>query len=128
DKANSGETLAALASEAGNPEVETTPPFTRKTEPQGLTKNAVKQVFALPLGKTGSTTSVHGNSRSIIKLTSITAAKPPTEKQRETINREITNEIADDVLGEYVAALQTRFGATINQQEYRRATGADTDQ
>ena len=128
DKANSGETLAALASEAGNPEVETTPPFTRKTEPQGLTKNAVKQVFALPLGKTGSTTSVHGNSRSIIKLTSITAAKAPTEKQRETINREITNEIADDVLGEYVAALQTRLGATINQQEYRRATGADTDQ
>jgi len=88
----------------------------------------VTQVFALPLGKTGSTTSVHGNSRSIIKLTSITAAEPPNEKQRETINREIANEIADDVLGEYVAALQTRLGATINQQEYRRATGADTDQ
>ena len=88
----------------------------------------MKQVFALPLGKTGSTTSVHGNSRSIFKLTSIAAAKPPTEKQRETINREITNEITNDVLGEYVAALQTRLGATINQQEYRRATGADTEQ
>jgi peptidyl-prolyl cis-trans isomerase D len=128
DKANNGEALAALASEAGEPKVETTQPFTRKTEPQGFTKNAVKQVFALPLGKTGSTTSVHGNSRTVFKLTNIAAAKPPTEQQRETINREITNEITNDVLGEYVAALQTRLGATINQQEYRRATGADAEQ
>jgi peptidyl-prolyl cis-trans isomerase D len=128
DKANSGEALTALAKEAGDPKVEATPPFARKTEPQGLTKAAVQQAFALPLGKTGSTTSVHDDSRTIFKLTNIQAAKPPTEQQRETISREISTEITNDVLGEYVAALQTRLGATINQQEYRRATGADTEQ
>lgn len=128
DKANNGETLTALASEAGDPKVETTPPFNRKTEPQGLTKAAVKQVFALPLGKTGSTTSAQNDSRTIFKLTKIIPAKPATEEQREQISQAIKNEITNDVLGEYVAALQTRFGATINQQEYRRATGADTEQ
>ena len=128
DKANSGETLTALASEAGDPKVETSKPFTRKTEPQGFTKAAVKQAFALALGKTGSTTSVHNNSRTIFKLTKISPAEPLTEKQSEQISQEIKNEITNDVLGEYVAALQTRLGATINQQEYRRATGADADQ
>jgi len=128
DKANNGETLTALASEAGDPKVEATPPFNRKTEPQGLTKAAVKQVFALPLGKTGSTTSAQNDSRTIFKLTKIIPAKPATEEQREQITQAIKNEITNDVLGEYVAALQTRFGATINQQEYRRATGADTEQ
>ncbi len=86
------------------------------------------QTFALPLGKTGSTTSVRGDSRTIFKLTNITPAKPPTEKHSEHISQAIKNEITNDVLGEYVAALQTRLGATINQQEYRRATGADADQ
>jgi len=128
DKANNGETLTALASEAGDPKVEATPPFNRKTEPQGLTKAAVKQVFALPLGKTGSTTSAQNDSRTIFKLTKIIPAKPATEEQREQITQAIKNEITNDVLGEYVAALQTRFGATINQQEYRRAIGADTEQ
>ncbi len=128
DRANNGEALTALAKEAGDRKVETSLPFTRKTEAQGLTKAAVAQTFALPLGKSGSTASVDGKSRIIFKLTNITAAKPPPEKQREQIGQEIKNEIGNDVLGEYVAALQTRLGATINQQEYRRATGADADQ
>ena len=54
ERADKGETMAALAKEAGDVKVETTPPFTRTTEPQGLTKDAIARAFTLVKGKAGS--------------------------------------------------------------------------
>ena len=48
--ADKGEAMVALAEEAGDVKVETTPPFTRTTEPQGLTKDAIARAFTLAKG------------------------------------------------------------------------------
>ena len=59
--------VAALATEAGGAKVETTPPFTRTTEPQGMPKDAVARAFTLAKGKAAlradATTSAHRLSR-----------------------------------------------------------------
>ena len=38
ERADKGEAMEALAKEGGAPKLDTTPPFTRTTEPQGLSK------------------------------------------------------------------------------------------
>lgn len=126
ERANKGEALSALAADAGAPKVETTPPFTRTTEPHGLSKDAVAKAFTLAKGKADSAPSTNGKSRIVFKVTEITPAPPPTKEQRERIATDLKNALADEALSEYVVALQTRVGTHINEAEYKRATGAET--
>ncbi len=124
-RADKGEAMEALAKEAGDAKVDTTPPFTRTTEPQGMPKGAVNQAFSLAKGKAGSAPTINGKSRVVFKVTEITPAPAPTKEQREKIDKDLRAELTDEVLSEYVVALQDRLGATINEPEFNRATGAD---
>ncbi len=60
EKADAGTPMSALAAEAGGVKVDTTPPFTRTTEPQGLTKDAVAKAFTLAKDKAGSAPTTGG--------------------------------------------------------------------
>jgi peptidyl-prolyl cis-trans isomerase D len=126
ERADKGESMEALAKEAGAPKLDTTPAITRSTEPQGLSKGAVKQIFTLTKGKAGSAPTTDGKSRSVFKVTKITPAPEPTKEQREKIAKELKEQLTDEALSEYVIALQDKLGANINQEEYRRAIGAET--
>jgi peptidyl-prolyl cis-trans isomerase D len=126
ERAEKGEPMEALAKEAAAPKVETTPPFTRTTEPHGLSKDAVAKAFTLTKGKAGQAPTTDGKSRSVFKLTEITPAPDPTKEQREKISTELKNQLSDEVLSEYVIALQARLGTHINEEEYRRAIGEQT--
>jgi peptidyl-prolyl cis-trans isomerase D len=125
ERADKGEAMSALAKEAGDAKVDTTPPFTRSTEPHGMPKDAVNKAFSLAEGKAGSAPTTDGKSRVVFKVTEITPAPPPTKEQREKIDKDLRAQLTDEVLSEYVIALQDRLGASINETEFRRATGAD---
>jgi len=127
ERANKGEPLAALAKEAGDAKVETTPPFTRSTDPHGLSKGAVAKAFTLRVGEAASAPTTNTNSRIVFKMTEITPAPAPTKEQRERITRDLRASLVDEVLSEYVVDLQRRLGTQINEAEYRRATGAETE-
>jgi peptidyl-prolyl cis-trans isomerase D len=126
ERADKGESMEALAKEAAAPKVETTPPFTRTTEPHGLSKDAAAKAFTLTKGKAGQAPTTDGKARAVFKLTEITPAGEPTKEEREKISKELKNQLSDEVLSEYVIALQARLGAHINQDEYRRAIGEQT--
>jgi peptidyl-prolyl cis-trans isomerase D len=126
ERADKGENMEALAKEAGAPKLDTSPPFTRTTEPHGMSKDAVSQAFTLTKGKAGSAATTDGKSRTVFKLTEITPAPAPTKEERATIAAGLKRELTDEVLSEYVIALQGRLGAHINQDEYKRAVGAET--
>jgi peptidyl-prolyl cis-trans isomerase D len=128
ERADKGEAMAALAKEAGDVKVETTPPFTRTTEPQGLTKDAVARVFTLAKGKAGSAPTINNKTRTVFKVTEITPAPTPTKEQRERISKYLQNELTDEVLNEYVVGLQKRLGTHVNDAEFKRATGATETQ
>ena len=55
-------------------------------------------------------------------------APPPGESDRERLGAELRRQMQGDVLAEYVAALQDRYGVSVNESILRRATGADTQQ
>ena len=128
ERADKGEAMAALAKEAGDVKVETTPPFTRTTEPQGLTKDAIARAFTLAKGKAGSALTLNNKTRTVFKVTEITPAPAPTKEQRERISKDLQNELTDEVLNEYVVALQKRLGTHINEAEFKKATGATETQ
>lgn len=126
-EANNGTAMASLAKEAGDVKVDTTPPFTRTTDPHGLSKAAVSKAFTLTKGKAASAPTTDGKSRIVFKVTEITPAPAPTQAQRDTIARELKEQLVDEALSEYVVALQNKLGSSINQEEFRRATGAATE-
>jgi peptidyl-prolyl cis-trans isomerase D len=125
EKADGGADFAALATEAGGAKVETTPPFTRTTEPQGMPKDAVARAFTLAKGKAAS--SPTNDTRIVYQVTEITPAPEPTKEQRDTIAKQLKNELTDEVLSQYVVALEDRLGAHVNPEEFKRATGSGTE-
>ena len=125
EKADGGADFAALATEAGGAKVETTPPFTRTTEPQGMPKDAVARAFTLAKGKAAS--SPTNDTRIVYQVTEITPAPEPTKEQRDSIAKQLKNELTDEVLSQYVVALEDRLGAHVNPEEFKRATGSGTE-
>jgi peptidyl-prolyl cis-trans isomerase D len=125
EKADGGADFPALATEAGGAKVETTPPFTRTTEPQGMPKDAVARAFTLAKGKAAS--SPTNDTRIVYQVTEITPAPEPTKEQRDTIAKQLKNELTDEVLSQYVVALEDRLGAHVNPEEFKRATGSGTE-
>ena len=61
----------------------------------------------------------------------MTCGPPPapalTKEQRDRLVTELRNSLADETLSEYVLALQKQLGTHINEKEFKRVTGADTE-
>jgi peptidyl-prolyl cis-trans isomerase D len=127
ERANRGDNLEALAREAGG-KPETAKAFKRIGGAPGLPDGAVQQAFALGKGEAASAETRDGKSRVVFRVTDIVPAPPPGESDRERLGAELRRQMQGDVLAEYVAALQDRYGVSVNESILRRATGADTQQ
>lgn len=124
DKVNGGATLAAAAGEQGG-KVETSKPFKRSGPTPVLTQSGVRQVFALAKGKATSVETPDGKSRSIVVVTEVTPAEPATKEQIDQLSTELNRQLQGDTLAEYVSALQTRYGVSVNQTVLKRTLGIE---
>lgn len=127
DRANNGEPLAKLAQEAGGT-VATTEPLTRLTAYQGLSNNAVAQAFILAKGAAASADSADGRSRTIIRVMDIVPAPAASQEQTERLTADMRRQMQADLYAQYIAALEARYGVSINQAAVRRAVGGSSDQ
>jgi peptidyl-prolyl cis-trans isomerase D len=126
ERADKGEAMATLATAGGAAKVETTPAFNRTTTPQGMSRDAVARAFTLAKGKAGSAPDSNDKTRIVFKVTEITPAPAVSDAQRTTMTSELRNALADETLSEYVLALQKQLGTHINEEEFKKATGAAT--
>ncbi|MFM9846362.1 MAG: SurA N-terminal domain-containing protein [Hyphomicrobiaceae bacterium] len=124
DKVNGGATLESVAGELGL-KVETSKPFKRIGPTPVLAQSGVRQAFALAKGKAASIETPDGKSRSIVVVTEITPAEPPTKEQTEQLTAELTRQLQGDTLAEYVSALQTRYGVSVNETVLKRTLGVE---
>ena len=122
ERLSKGETAEALATELGA-KLEKTPAVTRNTSPPGLSQNAVQQAFALPKGGATSTPAPGGKARTILRVVDVFPAPPPTPEQTARLTDELARQMQSDVLGEYVAALEARFGLSVNDEALKQALG-----
>lgn len=124
ERASKGEAMATLAAEAGG-KLDTALKITRDTLPQGMSKPAVTQAFALPKDRAGSSDSADNKSRVVFKVTDIVAAPPPTKEQSDRLAKELQGEAERDILATYVASLEERFGVSIDETVLKRTLGTD---
>jgi len=96
---------------------------TRNTSPPGLSQNAVQQAFALPKGGATSAPSAGGKARTILRVADIIPAPPPTPEQSARLKDELARQMQSDVLGEYVSALEARFGLSVNDEALKQVLG-----
>jgi peptidyl-prolyl cis-trans isomerase D len=128
ERLNKGEPLDGIAKETGA-KVEKTNPLMRITPaPAGLTQGAIQQAFALPKGGASSTLAADRKGRTLIRVAEVNPAPPATPEQVERLKSELSRQLQTDVLAEYVAGLQARYGLTVNEAVLRQAVGADRDQ
>ena len=124
DRLNQGEAFEAVAI-AADAKAENTNPVTRSTSPPGLTANAVQQAFTLPKGRAASAPTTDGKGRSIIRVSEIIPAPAPTPEQTAALKTELNRQLQTDILAEYIAGLQARYGLTLNQEALKQALGGD---
>ena len=124
DRLNQGEAFEAVAT-AADAKAEKTNPVTRSTSPPGLTANAVQQAFTLPKGRAASAPTTDGKGRSIIRVSEIIPAPAPTPEQTAALKTELNRQLQTDILAEYIAGLQARYGLSLNQEALKQALGGD---
>jgi hypothetical protein len=127
DRLNKGETMEAVAKET-SAKVQKAVGVMRNAVPQGLTQGAVQQAFALPKGGASSALTADGKSRIILRVAEVTPAPAATPEQVARLKAEITRQMQGDVIGEYLDALQKRYGLAINEAALRQALGTSTQQ
>ncbi|MGD9668337.1 MAG: SurA N-terminal domain-containing protein [Hyphomicrobiaceae bacterium] len=124
ERLKAGETMEAIATAAGDGKVEITPPVTRSTTPQGISRSAVAQAFALPKSGAGSSDTQDGTTRQVFQVKDVIPAPAPTKEQRERIATELKGNLENDTISAYVSTLQRRLGSSINQAAFDRLRGA----
>jgi peptidyl-prolyl cis-trans isomerase D len=127
DRLKQGETMDAIAKETGT-KVQKAVAVMRNAVPQGLTQGAVQQAFALPKGGVASALAADGKSRIVLRVAGITPAPAATPEQITRFKAELTRQMQADVVGEYLDALQKRYGLAINEAALRQALGTSTQQ
>lgn len=126
DRLRDGATFSAVAADAGaQPDVAET--IKRNTSPPGMTTDAVKQAFALPKGGAGYAATSDGASRVVFQVKDIKPAPEASKDHVTALATEIRDQLANEQLIAYVAALRQNLKVSINEAELARATGASED-
>ncbi len=94
ERLTGGETMEALAKEAGA-KLEKTNPVSRNTSPQGLTQNAVQQAFTLRKGGATAALTADGKARTVLRVVDVIAAPPATAEQTARLKTELAPPDAD---------------------------------
>jgi peptidyl-prolyl cis-trans isomerase D len=126
DRLKAGEPFAKIAEEAGG-KAELTEQIKRNTSPPGLTTEAVTQAFALPKSGAAYAETSDRASRIVFQVKDVIAAEPASKEQADKIRNELSDQLANDQLLAYVAALKEDYTVHINEEELARATGATTE-
>lgn len=119
-----GEAFETAAAAAGG-KVGKSEPVTRTGVIDALNRAVITQAFVLAKDAVSSADSVDGKSRTIFRIVGTGEAKAATEDDVKRIRNELKQQYETDTVEAYVAGLRQRLGVSIDEQAFRRLTGAD---
>ena len=118
ERVQKGATLEAAGAEY-NSKVEKTPPRTRADNASGVAPEVVARLFTLKPGETGLAPSRAGYY--VARITEITPADPATgSADVERIRDELRQQMANDLVAEFDAALRARLGVEVRRDVIQR--------
>ena len=121
-----GKTLEDVAKDL-NVEVLTSDPLKRDGMAVYILPEAVQQAFTLPEGGYGSAPSGIGEGRIVFKVDKVTPPPPVDEKEVARLKSQIKFLIGDDIISEYFAALQNRYGVSVNEKALAKLVGTNEE-
>jgi peptidyl-prolyl cis-trans isomerase D len=119
-----GEAMEEIAKAWGG-EVKTTPALTRAGGgglPAQL--SAVSQAFALPPQGYGTAPGLE-DTRLVFQVAEVKPPAPSSDEEAAKLREQIAPLFADDLIGQYVAGLQNRYGVNVNRAALERLTGGE---
>jgi peptidyl-prolyl cis-trans isomerase D len=117
-----GVTLETIAKEQGSAQ-KTTQPLSRTTSHPVLGRAGISQIFSLREGAFGSVATIDGKSRVLFKVLKVTPPPIATKTIKDRQIADLTRQMTDDVMVQYIASLEGKFGVTVNQAGLRTALG-----
>ena len=125
-KLKAGSTLAQVASEAGL-KVDTAADMMRGKPTGFLPLKLTEAAFKLPKGAPASVDGDNASSRYVFVVTEVTDpafdANAPEAKQ---LSASLQNSFADDIVGQYIAKIESDIGVTLNQAALNQVVGGST--
>jgi peptidyl-prolyl cis-trans isomerase D len=122
-KLKAGTTFAQVVGEAGL-KVETAADLQRGKPGGFVPAKVVESVFRTPKGVPGVSPGNNETERFIFQVTDVTdPAFDANSQQGKAIADVLQNSYVDDVIGEYIARLETEFGVTVNQSALNQVVG-----
>ncbi len=121
-----GETLAVVAASEGNLEVQHAKNLERSGG-EGPAAKAASQVFGIGVEGVGST-ELDDGSRLVFRV--VGAEVPPfnpADASLVAVSRQVKQAIVEDVLGQYLAKLQSDLGVKVNERALASALGSSSD-
>ena len=125
-KLKAGTSLDQLATENGL-KVQKASDLQRAKQTPDTPANLINAVFTTAKGAVGSAANDTGDQRTIFRVTEVTSptfdANSPDTKQLQT---GLQNSYADDLIGAYIAQLESSYGVKINPTALNQVVGGQT--
>jgi peptidyl-prolyl cis-trans isomerase D len=125
ERLNKGEALEAIAKELGQ-KVATTNPLKRDEKTDIVGPAGVSLAFSLAKGAAAHADNGQPGGkggRVLVKVENIAVPPAPEKKDTDTLTNEISQQLTEDLVSQYMASLQGRYGVSINQDALNRAAG-----
>lgn len=126
-KAESGETLASIATGAGLAEPKNAAGLKRDAASGDVSRTAAVQLFNAPVGRVLTAPAANGRDRLVLKI--IDASVPPfvtTTQDAGRMDESLRQQLSQDLMSNYVSRVQSDLGVRINQEAVRLAVGGET--
>ena len=122
ERLDKGESFDAVAASA-NLTIETAADIGRQDQRPELPGTVVAQLFGIAVGKSGSAATPDGG-RILFKVDSATVAPyVRTTQEAGNFERLLSSSVSEDIMLQYVAKRQAELGVSINEANFRNATG-----
>lgn len=119
---NDGKSLDDLAKEL-NTQILPSEPLKRSGITVNVMPAAVSEAFTLPEGGYGSAPSGAADTRIVFQVDKINAPAPIEGPDADRLKEQLNQFVGDDILAEYFAALEKRYGVSINQAALAKLAG-----
>ncbi|MEL7544586.1 MAG: peptidyl-prolyl cis-trans isomerase, partial [Pseudomonadota bacterium] len=121
DKLNGGAPIADVA-KALEVEVKTADKLKRASRTDDLPSGAVGRLFSLAKGRAASAELLGGQNRVVFVVTDITTPDKPLDAVATLIENQVSNQIGEEMVAEYLQALQSRYDVEVDQEAIVQAT------
>lgn len=126
-RVESGTPLFALAAETGL-EVKNAQGLTRNTPSDDLGREAIGAIFSGPVGKAASTVTANNSGRVVLKVSGASVPEfDPSSQQVAALEAQVSQQIQDTLLGQFVADRENKAGVEINNAGVGRVLGLDNN-